>query len=639
MYSFRKSLILLTLLLFNLSVFSDDSLQTLFKENQKAIKGIDTAWIVKSYKYTGNYLSETDDYEKSNLYLKKGLQYAQEAGLTREVGILNNLLASNASYQGKRQEAFYYYHRALKAFADIKNLDKVAMVMMNIGTEYESQGDYKMAIAYELKALKNKEASGETDNLAYYYQHIGQLFKDSDVKKWKYYVDKAFELTRQNIEVSPTTQAAIFNDLGGIAEKFKDYKEAYKWYDSMYILSKKNEYMRGMSTALSNRSILLQSDKRYAEALKSILEALAISRESNRTYSTIVDGIHAGSILLDLNRLPEAKNHALESLKLAQEKRTYPEQEADAHRILAKINAKSGNWESAYFHSQNYREGLDSIRNAEVQKTVQDLELKYQTSEKEKEIARLDNENKLNYLKLQRAQILIVSIVSIVFLAGLLTFVLYRRKQLKQQKQQAELKQKLLRSQMNPHFMFNTLNAINQYIQTNKGHEASDYLAQYSRLMRQILENSAVEFVSLEAEIEFLRNYLDMQQLRFDKSFTYSIEIDDSIEPEQFEIPPMIAQPFIENAIEHGVRGMVGGEIMIQFAFENNTLTLTVADNGKGFQTSTQNVNHKSFALDITRERLNIAGNNTEKLKISSPDPHTGKGTLVCIDVPFKKDD
>jgi hypothetical protein len=451
MYSFRKLLIFLTLLSFNLSVFSDDSLQTLFKENQKAIKGIDTARIVKSYKYTGNYLSEIEDYEKSNLYLKKGLEYAQEAGLTREVGILNNLLASNASYEGKRQEALIYYHRALKAFADIKNLDKVAMVMMNIGTEYESQGDYKMAIAYELKALKNKEASGEIDNLAYYYQHIGQLFKDTDVKKWKYYVDKAYDITRKNVDVSPTTQAAIFNDLGGIAEKFKNYKEAYNWYDSMYILSKKHEYMRGMSTALSNRSILLQSDKRYADALKSILEALAISRESNRTYSIIVDGIHAGSILLDLNRLREAKNYALESLRLAQEKKTYPEQEADAHRILAKINAKSGNWESAYFHTQNYREGLDSIRNTEVQKTVQNLELKYQTSEKEKEIARLDSENKLNSLQLQRAQILIVSIVVIVLLLSLLTFVLYRRKQLKQQKQQAELKQKLLRSKVGQH--------------------------------------------------------------------------------------------------------------------------------------------------------------------------------------------
>ncbi len=638
MVGFPKLILICFFFLHSALLYADDSLQSLLKENYRALKTKDTVAIVKSYKYLADYLGELNEIEKSNQTFKKALVLAQKANLKNDIGIINNLLGNNASYEGDRQTALNYYHQALKAFTEIKNLDKVAMAMMNIGTEHESLGDYKTAIAFELKALKNKEASGQLKNLAYYYQHVGQLFKETDVAKWKYYVDKAYVIANKTDNTSLSTRAAIFNDLGGIAEKLNKHKEAYQWYDSMYVLSKKEEYLNGMSTALSNRSILLQTDKRYVEALKNSLEALNIAKQTERSYQILVDGVHVASILLDLNRFADAKKYAQESLDKAQGLKTYPEQEADAHRILAKINAKLGDWKSAYFHAQNYREGLDSIRNTEVQKTMQNLEVKYQTSEKEKEIARLDNENKLNNLQLQRAQIIITSIVVIVLLLSLLAFVLYRRKQLKQQKQQAELKQKLLRSQMNPHFMFNTLNAINQYIQTNKGNEASDYLAQYSRLMRQILENSAVEFVGLDVEIEFLQNYLMMQQLRFEKSFSYTIEVDKAIDPEQFEIPPMIAQPFIENAIEHGVRGMVGGEIRIQFGFENNTLTLTVADNGKGFQTATQHINHKSFALDITRERLNIAGNNTEKLKISSPNPQTGKGTLVSIDVPFKKD-
>jgi len=637
MVGFPKLILICFFFLHSALLYADDSLQSLLKENYRALKTKDTAAIVKSYKYLADYLGELNEIEKSNQTFKKALLLAQKANLKNEIGIINNLLGNNASYEGDRQAALNYYHQALKAFTEIKNLDKVAMAMMNIGTEHESLGDYKTAIAFELKALKNKEASGQLKNLAYYYQHVGQLFKETDVAKWKFYVDKAYVIANKTDNTSLFTRAAIFNDLGGIAEKLNKHKEAYQWYDSMYVLSKKEKYLNGMSTALSNRSILLQTDKRYVEALKNSLEALNIAKQTERSYQILVDGVHVASILLDLNRFADAKKYAQESLDKAQGLKTYPEQEADAHRILAKINAKLGDWKAAYFHAQNYREGLDSIRATDVQKSMHDLEVKYQTSEKEKEIARLDNENKLNNLQLQRAQIIITSIVVIVLLLSLLAFVLYRRKQLKQQKQQAELKQKLLRSQMNPHFMFNTLNAINQYIQTNKGNEASDYLAQYSRLMRQILENSAVEFVGLDVEIEFLQNYLMMQQLRFEKSFSYTIEVDKAIDPEQFEIPPMIAQPFIENAIEHGVRGMVGGEISIQFGFENNSLTLTVADNGKGFQTSTQHVNHKSFALDITRERLNIAGNNTEKLKITSPNPQTGKGTLVSIDVPFKK--
>jgi len=637
MVDFSKLVAVWLFLLIGDTLYADDSLQSLYKENFRALKTKDTLAIVKSYKYLGNYLGELNETEKSKQALATGLLLAQKANLKNDIGIINNLLGNIASENGDRVTALSHYHKALKAFAENKNLDKVAMALMNIGTEYESLGNYKTAIAYELKALKNKEASGETKNLAYYYQHVGQLFKETDVKKWKFYVDKAYAITLQSDKTSITTKVAIFNDLGGIAEKLLNNKEAYQWYDSMYVLSKANEYENGMSTALSNSSILLQSDKRYLEALKSIQEALAITKNSERKYSMIVDGIHASSILLDMNRAAEAKIYALDALKIAQENKTYPEQEADAHRILAKINAQLGNWKNAYFHAQHYREGLDSIRNTEVQQSVQNLEVKYQTSEKEKEIARLDNENKLNNLQLQRAQILIVSIIVIALLLSLLAFVLYRRKQLKFEKQQAELKQKLLRSQMNPHFMFNTLNAINQYIQTNKGHEASDYLAQYSRLMRQILENSAVEFVSLENEIEFLHNYLSMQQLRFEKSFDYTIEIDDIIDPEQFEIPPMIAQPFIENAIEHGVRGIKNGLINIKFTTDKKKLTLQVSDNGKGFSSLSNNIKHKSFALDITRERLNITGNNTEKLIILSPNPQTGKGTLVSIDIPFKK--
>jgi len=619
-----------------MSVWADDSLQSLYRTVNKYAKTKDTAQLVDSYKYLGDYLSETSDFEKSNIYLKKGLDLAQKANIKREIGIISNLLATNASYDGNRQLALSYYHRALKAFTDTRDLDKVAMILMNMGSEYEYMGNYKYAIAYTLKAIENKERSGVKKNLAYYYQSLGQLFKETDRAKWKFYVEKAYQIAQNSTEERVSTRAAIFNDLGGIAQREKNNKQAYLWYDSLLVLAKTNNYMNGLATAYSNRSHVYKSEKKYDKALADMLAAMEIGYKLERNYLKITEHTNAANILIEMNRPAEAKMHASKALALASSLKTYPEEEAAAHLALALIGEKTQNWELAYKHYNAYKEGLDSIRAADVQKNMQQLEVKYQTSEKEKEIVRLDSENKLKNLKLQRIQLLTAAIVVVVLLLGILAFVLYRRKQLKYEKQQAELKQKLLRSQMNPHFMFNTLNAINQYIQTNKGLEASDYLAQYAKLMRQILENSAVEFVSLETEIEFLGNYLAMQQLRFEKSFTYTIEVDQSIDSEQFEIPPMIAQPFIENAIEHGVRGMTDGKIRVHFSFENNTLTLTVADNGKGFQTTTQNVNHKSFALDITRERLNIAGNNTEKLSIASPDPQTGKGTLVTIDIPFK---
>ena len=641
MYNHLKLIISIFFLVFSSYILADDSLQSLYRENIRVLKTKDTVAIVKSYKYLADYLSEQNNISESNKMFKKALLLAERANLTMDVGKINNLLGNNASYEGNRQAALSYYHKALKAFVEIKNLDKVAMTMMNIGTEYEDLGDYKTAIAYELKALKNKEASGELKNLAYYYQHVGQLFKETNVTKWKYYVEKAYSISKKSDNISETTRAAIFNDLGGIAEKLNNHSEAYQWYDSMYVLSKRTNHLNGISTALSNRSVLLQSDKRYIEALRNILAALFIDKETNRTYSLITDGIHASSILLDMKRPAEAKKYAIESLKLAQEKKTYPEQEADSHRILAKINEKIGDWESAYVHLKLYHQGLDSIRGVEIQKTVHELETKFHTSEKEKKINKLDTESKLKTARLEKMSILAGGLVLVIGLVLAIVYILWRRRKVMHQKAQSELKQKLLRSQMNPHFLFNTLNAINQYIQINQGIIASDYLARYAKLMRQILENSDVEYVSLENEIEFLNNYLIMQQLRFSQSFNYEILVDDNIDTASIEIPPMIAQPFIENAIEHGLRGLsVEGKLKIEFSQKDKKLILKVTDNGKGIDVSinnTENNNHRSFAMEITRERLLVSDEKNENIQIESPLSETEAGTCITIYIPIKK--
>jgi len=489
-----------------------------------------------------------------------------------------------------------------------------------------------------LKALKNKEASGDKKNLDYYYQSIGQLFKETNVDKWKFYVEKAYQISRSLPGSRIQTKAAIFNDLGGIAKLKGDSNAAFAWYDSMLVISKKAEYQNGIGTAYSNRSLLYLANKKYDKALSDILEAIKISEKTGRNYTRILDNIHAANILIRLKKADEAKKHATLALNLAQKLKYYPEEEASAHLALAQIGEITGNWKLAFENYSAYKGGIDSLRNADVQKSMHDLETKYQTAEKEKRIAQLDNENKLKNIRLQRSRIQIYALIISVLLILLTVLFLYLRNRLKAQKQNAELKQKLLRSQMNPHFMFNTLNAINQYIQTNKGNEASDYLAKYSKLMRQILENSAVEFVTLETEIEFLHNYMLMQQLRFNHSFRYQIIAPEGIDADNIEIPPMIAQPFIENAIEHGIRGMQNGEIIVKFNLDTNNLKLSVTDNGKGIQATSEQKSgkHKSFAINITKERLMMFGNKPDALQIESPNPETGTGTLVTIDVPYK---
>ena len=596
----------------------------------------DTLAMIRSLKLLGDSISDESDFRSGDSILHMALQLSEIKKERYETGIILNILATNASYSGDRPLALSYYHKALKEFYDIRDADKVAMIMMNLGSEYEYAGDLKKAMAYKLKALKNKIASGKTRNLDYYYQNVGQLFKETDTDKWEYYVRKAYEVSNASEDNRFQTRAAIFNDLGGICKLRGNNTDALAWYDSMLHVSIANNYLSGQGTAYSNRSLIYMSEQHYDKALADILKAIEIAGRTGKIYGQIIGRIHAANILEKKHELRRAEMYAREALSMAQELKYYPEEEAQAHLALARIGERAEKWKMAYEHYNAYKEGIDSLRSEDVEKNMHDLEVKYRTAEKEKEIERLDHENRLNSLSLKRRQTQLVAVILIAVLLLFIWILWSRRKDSENRKQQAELKEKMLRSQMNPHFIFNTLNAINQVVQSDKRSEASDFLTRYARLMRQILEHSGENYISLADELEFLNNYLHLQQLRFEGSFRYTLHTDEGIDTENTDIPPMIAQPFIENAVEHGVRGRMDGLIDIYFAFRGSELMLTVTDNGKGLQQNSVKENHRSMALEITRERLKMLGGNPQSLHFESPLAGSDSGTCVSLSIPFK---
>jgi sensor histidine kinase YesM len=182
---------------------------------------------------------------------------------------------------------------------------------------------------------------------------------------------------------------------------------------------------------------------------------------------------------------------------------------------------------------------------------------------------------------------------------------------LSNQKRQHELELNALRAQMNPHFVHNSLNAIQYYIQLNEVEKSEDYLAKFSKLMRQFFEYSRKERISIENEIGLLKNYLDIEKLRFEDDFDYFLKIDKAIDTEELFLPPMILQPILENAINHGIFHKKGkGELIIAFTSINpNSFKVEVTDNGIGvIKAKTMNkekaqthTEHSSFVLE---ERL-----------------------------------
>lgn len=218
------------------------------------------------------------------------------------------------------------------------------------------------------------------------------------------------------------------------------------------------------------------------------------------------------------------------------------------------------------------------------------------------------------------------------------------------QLQATKLQLKALRAQMNPHFMYNALNSIQNFITSNNADSAAKYLAKFAKLMRQSLDYSDLENISLEKEIEFLDNYLEInQKLRFEDRLTYDIIIDEEIEEDILGVPTMIVQPYVENAIEHGLRTKEQGHIRVIFAlYDEEVIMCIVEDNGIGRKKARhlrmqdpRYQNYRSRGTSITEERLRILHNakNQEHFveTIDLFDEKTGEpaGTQVKIKIPI----
>jgi len=179
-----------------------------------------------------------------------------------------------------------------------------------------------------------------------------------------------------------------------------------------------------------------------------------------------------------------------------------------------------------------------------------------------------------------------------------------------------ELEMQVLRAQMNPHFIFNCLSSINNFVMKNETEEATDYLTKFSRLIRTVLNNSKRAYIPLEDELEMLGLYLDMEKLRFNGAFAYSVHRDANIDAPAIFIPPLLIQPFVENAVWHGLMHKAGaGRLDIGLTIEKNILVCTIEDNGVGrsFARSAECRSvkkQKSMGIQITRQRLALINGN-----------------------------
>lgn len=314
----------------------------------------------------------------------------------------------------------------------------------------------------------------------------------------------------------------------------------------------------------------------------------------------------------------------------------------ELNRKEADIYYLSGRFKDAFIALNDYNLVRDSVMTLEKEREVQKLNTIYEVSKKDHQNMLLSKENEINALELNRTRYLMFSLSALIVIVSLGAWLLIRQNRLKASAKALQLEQKLLRSQMNPHFIFNSLSAIQSFMIKNNTEQSVAYLSSFARLMRLILENSREEFTTLDNEIKMLEYYLQLQKLRVGEKLQYSIQIESGLDTENIVIPPMLSQPFIENAIEHGIIPASNpGLVEIHFKRQENVLVMEIIDNGTGLQPANKDKKHKSLATVITRERLAII-NSKSKTKASFVIENlaellpSGQGTRVQFQLPYR---
>jgi hypothetical protein len=317
-----------------------------------------------------------------------------------------------------------------------------------------------------------------------------------------------------------------------------------------------------------------------------------------------------------------------------------------ANTLLYQNFKATENYEQAMLHleaAESVRAKLSRDMNGQY---VYEVISNAQAKQRQEIIEDITRENELVNLQLKRNQTAMMVGGLLFILFAFLLYFLYRQFQLNNDKKFLSMEQRILRSQMNPHFLFNALNAIKLYIIKNDQNNAINYLNKFSKLIRNILETSAQKEITLQEELETVMLYMNIENIRFDHSIEFTVEIDEKLDTSQIKIPSLILQPFLENALWHGLSLKEGNKNLklgVQKVTEGSVI-ITIEDNGIGRTAASEIkenriLKRRSYGIAITRERLAIFSKTFQnRFAINMQDlfnsDGSSAGTLVTLNIP-----
>lgn len=570
------------------------------------------------------------DYQKSLDYANQALNLSEKINYDRGIAS-SSFRISHAYYSmGNIQKAMDYKKKELKKWREMNFQIGICSSLGELGVFYSDMGNNVKAMEYYIASLRLAEKTGVRSQIKTNLCNIASLhYTLGDNKLALLYYNKSLKLSEQDGD-----KMMVANNYSNIANIYIDNGDFLKALDYSFLAGEIYDSLndRGHYAAiLINIGCIyqIQSDsagksdnfelrkEKSAKALHYFIKALEITDEIGSEYYKMNVLGNIGAIYINEKKFSEAEKYLQQAIDLSI-KLNSPVDIMENYRRFTKLYKDSGQPQEALDYYEKYTSIKDSVYSKENQTMISELQIQYDTEKKDAENIALAKQNETQELLIKKNNYILISLIIILLFIIIGAMILYNQIRLKSKQQAVMFNQKLLRMQMNPHFIFNSLASIESFIYENQPKEAGEYLSKFSRLIRLILENSSSEYITLEKEIETLSFYLKLEKLRLNDNLDYKIVTDQTLQPDKVFLPPMLTQPFIENAIEHGFRGgNKPGTIFISFMKKEDNLMILIKDNGIGITVAEMQkeklMHHKSLAMQITWERLRILNKSKRK--------------------------
>ena len=528
-----------------------------------------------------------------------------------------------------------YYNQLDMAATNYENALQAAPRMdarIALGQVYLELGNAQQALDILSEGLNSSESVPYEKILLYEGTGDAHTVLGENILAFSAY-KKAYDLAVTH-GITPK-EADLSSKLADYYARTNEPQKAEDLYDSSLKLAEKESPKRGIQQKEKvadyynqNRNFdeEIELRKRSLDELEQLPQTAAgPPAEANTDVTSQAINYKIANAYIEQEKLEEAIPFLEESIELADREDDLVTQK-DATRKLSEVYSKQGVFGKALETYQQYVAVVDTLYLRKEEEIANAQRLASQLLSQQSRITGLERERELSMSQYdlaltrqklseetsKRQQWLIFFLVTGLILTGIAAFFFYRSNK-QQQLANNLLALRSLRTQMNPHFIFNALNSVNNYIAKNDERSANKYLSDFSALMRSVLENSEEDFIPLEKELELIRRYLKLEHSRFPDKFEYSLEVDPQIEVGNFQIPPMLLQPYVENAIWHGLRYIEGkGNLRINLDQKDaDTITIRIEDDGIGRKRSRElKTAHQkkkiSKGMSTTRRRIEI---------------------------------